>query len=176
MYLPEDFYSIDIGDTKFTVLKRYQNLRPIGAGTQGIVWWDNYIHSFLEWIICKNRKSFHCLHSSAAYDDVTGKDVAIKKLWKPFQNIVFAKRAYREFKLMKLVDHVNVIHLQSPACNFPFKNDSFETIIPNTCISDYQTSEYIHTATISGRVSRCISCDGFYGCKPWQCHTYSVGS
>ena len=56
----------------------------------------------------KKRKSIQCLHSSAAYDDITGKDVAIKKLWKPFQNIVFAKRAYREFKLMKLVDHVNV--------------------------------------------------------------------
>lgn len=38
MDLQEDFYTVDVGDTKFTVLKRYQNLKPIGAGTQGIVW------------------------------------------------------------------------------------------------------------------------------------------
>lgn len=33
-----DFYSLDVGDSTFTVLKRYQNLRPIGSGAQGIVW------------------------------------------------------------------------------------------------------------------------------------------
>lgn len=34
----KEFYSIDVGDSTFTVLKRYQNLRPIGSGAQGIVW------------------------------------------------------------------------------------------------------------------------------------------
>lgn len=34
-----EYYSIDVGDSTFTVLKRYQNLRPIGSGAQGIVWW-----------------------------------------------------------------------------------------------------------------------------------------
>lgn len=34
-----EFYSVDVGDSTFTVLKRYQNLRPIGSGAQGIVWW-----------------------------------------------------------------------------------------------------------------------------------------
>lgn len=33
-----EFYSVDVGDSTFTVLKRYQNLRPIGSGAQGIVW------------------------------------------------------------------------------------------------------------------------------------------
>lgn len=33
-----EFYSLDVGDSTFTVLKRYQNLRPIGSGAQGIVW------------------------------------------------------------------------------------------------------------------------------------------
>jgi len=33
------FYTVEVGDTKFTILKRYQNLKPIGSGAQGIVWW-----------------------------------------------------------------------------------------------------------------------------------------
>lgn len=33
-----EFYSLEVGDSTFTVLKRYQNLRPIGSGAQGIVW------------------------------------------------------------------------------------------------------------------------------------------
>ncbi|CAN7994138.1 unnamed protein product, partial [Ixodes hexagonus] len=48
---------------------------------------------------------------SAAYDSVTGHNVAIKKLSRPFQNVTHAKRAYREFKLMKLVNHKNIIGL-----------------------------------------------------------------
>lgn len=31
-------YTIEVGDTNFTILSRYQNLRPIGSGAQGIVW------------------------------------------------------------------------------------------------------------------------------------------
>ena len=45
---------------------------------------------------------------SAAYDNATQQNVAIKKLSRPFQNVTHAKRAYREFKLMKLVNHKNV--------------------------------------------------------------------
>ena len=29
------FYTIEVGDTRFTILKRYQNLKPIGSGAQG---------------------------------------------------------------------------------------------------------------------------------------------
>lgn len=79
------FYTFEVGDTKFTILRRYQNLKSIGSGAQGIV--------------------------CAAYDSVTGQNVAIKKLSRPFQNVTHAKRAYREFKLMKLVNHKNIIGL-----------------------------------------------------------------
>ena len=33
------FYSVEVGDSTFTILKRYQNIKPIGSGAQGIVWW-----------------------------------------------------------------------------------------------------------------------------------------
>lgn len=32
------FHSILVGDTTFTVPRRYQDLKPIGSGSQGTVW------------------------------------------------------------------------------------------------------------------------------------------
>uniref|UniRef100_A0A8B9LJM5 Stress-activated protein kinase JNK n=1 Tax=Astyanax mexicanus TaxID=7994 RepID=A0A8B9LJM5_ASTMX len=81
----KEFYSIDVGDSTFTVLKRYQNLRPVGSGAQGIV--------------------------CSAYDHHLERNVAIKKLSRPFQNQTHAKRAYRELVLMKCVNHKNIIGL-----------------------------------------------------------------
>uniref|UniRef100_A0A672Q498 Stress-activated protein kinase JNK n=1 Tax=Sinocyclocheilus grahami TaxID=75366 RepID=A0A672Q498_SINGR len=80
----KEFYSVDVGDSTFTVLKRYQNLRPIGSGAQGIV--------------------------CSAYDHNLERNVAIKKLSRPFQNQTHAKRAFRELVLMKCVNHKNVSH------------------------------------------------------------------
>lgn len=54
------------------------------------------------------KKITNLMHFSAAYDTITQQNVAIKKLSRPFQNVTHAKRAYREFKLMKLVNHKNV--------------------------------------------------------------------
>ncbi|NP_001191547.1 c-Jun N-terminal kinase JNK [Aplysia californica] len=83
--LLSQFYTVEVGDSTFTILKRYQHLRPIGSGAQGIV--------------------------CAACDMLTDTNVAIKKLSRPFQNVTHAKRAYREFVLMKLVNHKNIIGL-----------------------------------------------------------------
>ena len=77
-----EFYTIEVGDTTFRILRRYINLRPIGSGAQGFV--------------------------CAAFDCVTQSNVAIKKLSRPFQNVTHAKRAFREFSIMKLVNHKNV--------------------------------------------------------------------
>uniref|UniRef100_A0A1Q3FXC2 Stress-activated protein kinase JNK n=1 Tax=Culex tarsalis TaxID=7177 RepID=A0A1Q3FXC2_CULTA len=73
------------GDTEFEVPVRYTRLEAKGFGAQGMV--------------------------CAAYDTITQQNVAIKKLSRPFQNVTHAKRAYREFKLMKLVNHKNIIGL-----------------------------------------------------------------
>ncbi|XP_029589019.1 mitogen-activated protein kinase 9 isoform X2 [Salmo trutta] len=79
------FYSVQVGDSTFTVLKRYQELRAIGSGAQGIV--------------------------CSALDSVLGFPVAVKKLCRPFQNQTHAKRAYRELVLLKCVNHKNIIRL-----------------------------------------------------------------
>lgn len=45
---------------------------------------------------------------SAAFDTKTGHRVAVKKLSRPFQSIIHAKRTYRELRLLKHMKHENV--------------------------------------------------------------------
>lgn len=46
-------------------------------------------------------------HSSAK-DQLTGQNVAVKKIMKPFSTPVLSKRTYRELKLLKHLKHENV--------------------------------------------------------------------
>ncbi|CAD5221237.1 unnamed protein product [Bursaphelenchus okinawaensis] len=79
------FYDVEFNDTRCRLLKRYGSVRVIGSGAQGLV--------------------------LGAYDNVTCSTVAIKKLTRPFSNVTHAKRAYREFALLNLVNHRNIIKL-----------------------------------------------------------------
>jgi c-Jun N-terminal kinase len=79
------YHVIEVGDTRFEVLRRYTDLKLLGSGAQGV-----------------------CCD---AHDTTANRRVAIKKLSRPFQNITHAKRAYRELKIMRLVNHVNIIGL-----------------------------------------------------------------
>jgi len=36
--MSNQFYTVEVGDSTFTILRRYQNIKPIGSGAQGIVW------------------------------------------------------------------------------------------------------------------------------------------
>lgn len=77
--------SYNIENTLWEVRGRYANLSTIGSGAYGTV--------------------------CSASDRRTGLKVAIKKLHRPFQSETFAKRAYRELKLLKHMKHENVIGL-----------------------------------------------------------------
>lgn len=61
-----------------------------------------------------------CHDCSAAYDAILDRNVAIKKLSRPFQNQTHAKRAYRELVLMKCVNHKNVSFMQGVRLVFRF--------------------------------------------------------
>jgi len=108
-----EFYTVEVGDTTFRILRRYTNLRPIGSGAQGFV--------------------------CAALDLVTQTNVAIKKLSRPFQNVTHAKRAFREFSIMKLVNHKNIISLLNaftPSSTYEEFNDVYivmELMDANLC-------------------------------------------
>ncbi|XP_065840064.1 mitogen-activated protein kinase 9-like [Oscarella lobularis] len=80
-----EYYKTTIGETLFEIPKRYENLKSIGSGAQGVV--------------------------VSALDTKTGTRVAIKKMSKPFQNVTHAKRAYREIVLMKSFNHKNIVGL-----------------------------------------------------------------
>ncbi|ELK07515.1 Mitogen-activated protein kinase 12, partial [Pteropus alecto] len=71
--------------TAWEVRAVYQDLQPVGSGAYGAV--------------------------CSAVDSRTGAKVAIKKLYRPFQSELFAKRAYRELRLLKHMRHENVIGL-----------------------------------------------------------------
>ncbi|XP_051544102.1 mitogen-activated protein kinase 12-like isoform X2 [Myxocyprinus asiaticus] len=79
------FYRQEINRTVWDVPARYSDLIQIGTGAYGTV--------------------------CSAIDRKTGVRVAIKKLHRPFQSRLFAKRAYRELRLLKHMKHENVIGL-----------------------------------------------------------------
>ncbi|XP_010145906.1 PREDICTED: mitogen-activated protein kinase 11-like [Eurypyga helias] len=49
--------------------------------------------------------------SRSAYDTKTRQKVAVKKLSRPFQSLIHARRTYRELRLLKHMKHENVIGL-----------------------------------------------------------------
>lgn len=80
-----DFYNVQVAGALFCVHVRYQNLEYVGSGSQGIV--------------------------CSAIDCVRNRRVAIKKITNPFANLEDAKRAYRELKVLKLVEYKYIIKL-----------------------------------------------------------------
>ncbi|XP_038667397.1 mitogen-activated protein kinase 11 isoform X3 [Scyliorhinus canicula] len=79
------FYKQELNKTIWEVPERYQNLTPVGSGAYGSV--------------------------CSAYDIRTRQKVAIKKLSRPFQSLIHARRTYRELRLLKHMKHENVIGL-----------------------------------------------------------------
>uniref|UniRef100_A0A8C8ZYD5 mitogen-activated protein kinase n=1 Tax=Prolemur simus TaxID=1328070 RepID=A0A8C8ZYD5_PROSS len=76
------FYRQEVTKTAWDVRAVYRDLQPVGSGAYGAV--------------------------CSAVDSRTGAKVAIKKLYRPFQSELFAKRAYRELRLLKHMRHENV--------------------------------------------------------------------
>ncbi|XP_077049605.1 mitogen-activated protein kinase 12 [Siphateles boraxobius] len=79
------YYRQEINKSAWEVPERYKELKQVGTGAYGTVCY--------------------------AFDRRTGAKVAIKKLHRPFQSDLFAKRAYRELRLLKHMKHDNVIGL-----------------------------------------------------------------
>lgn len=77
--------TLEINKTEWIVPERYQTLTQVGSGAYGQV--------------------------CAAIDTVHNMKVAIKKIARPFQSAVHAKRTYRELRTLKHMNHENVICL-----------------------------------------------------------------
>ncbi|XP_065571935.1 mitogen-activated protein kinase 14-like isoform X3 [Artemia franciscana] len=83
--MKEGFYKVELNKTQWEIPMRYQMLTPVGSGAYGQV--------------------------CSAVDTKSGTKVAIKKLARPFQTAIHAKRTYRELRLLKHMNHENVIGL-----------------------------------------------------------------
>uniref|UniRef100_A0A914VC86 mitogen-activated protein kinase n=1 Tax=Plectus sambesii TaxID=2011161 RepID=A0A914VC86_9BILA len=81
----EGYYSVELNKTVWVVPNQYQDLTPVGTGAYGVV--------------------------CAAIDNDSGEKVAIKKFSRPFQSPIHAKRTHRELKLLRSMEHENVIDL-----------------------------------------------------------------
>lgn len=85
MVLPNNYYTEELNRCVWQVPNNYVELSTVGSGAYGQV--------------CSSK------------DNRSGEQVAIKKLSRPFQSIMHAKRAYREIRLLKHMKHENVISL-----------------------------------------------------------------
>ncbi|MEQ2220162.1 Mitogen-activated protein kinase 12, partial [Ilyodon furcidens] len=142
------FYRQEINNSIWEVPDRYRDLVQVGTGAYGTV--------------------------CSALDSRTGTKVAIKKLYRPFQSEVFAKRAFRELKLLKHMKHENVIGLldvftadlsmdrfKDFCLVMPFMGTDLGRLMKKTRLSEekiqylvYQTLKglkYIHSADIIHR-------------------------
>ena len=120
------FMRHEVGDTVFMLPRRYTPTKVCGSGAQGMV--------------------------IAAKDRVTGETVAIKKLSRPFQNTIHAKRAYREFVLMRRMNHRNIISLTNaftPARNL----DSFVDLYLVMELMDANLSQVVNMELDHERLS-----------------------
>uniref|UniRef100_A0A8C4HZN5 mitogen-activated protein kinase n=1 Tax=Dicentrarchus labrax TaxID=13489 RepID=A0A8C4HZN5_DICLA len=152
------YYRQEVNKTSWEVPERYRDLRQVGTGAYGTV--------------------------CSAVDSRTGTKVAIKKLYRPFQSELFAKRAYRELRLLKHMKHENVIGLLDVFTSalsldifhdfylvMPFMGTDLGKLMKLQKLSEekiqylvYQMLKglkYIHSAGIIHRVS-CLLCVCFH--------------
>ncbi|XP_063064551.1 mitogen-activated protein kinase 14A isoform X1 [Engraulis encrasicolus] len=112
------FYRQELNKTIWEVPVRYQKLTPVGSGAYGSV--------------------------CSAVDEQTAQMVAVKKLSRPFQSIIHAKRTYRELRLLKHMKHENVIGL-------------LDVFTPDTNVDDFNDL-YLVTNLMGADLNNIVKC------------------
>ena len=115
----ESYYTQMVEHTEFRIKSRYQDLQKISSGSQGIV--------------------------ISAYDTVRKERVAIKRLVNPCRNETFAKKTFRELRIMKMVNHPNIIGL-------------YDLFTPATLLKDFE-DVYIVMELMDADLLRVIGID-----------------
>ncbi|RXN12407.1 mitogen-activated kinase 13-like protein [Labeo rohita] len=111
-----EFSREEINNTVWEVPDKYVCLKQIGTGAYGSV--------------------------CSAINNKSKEKVAIKKLHRPFQSEIFAKRAYRELRLLKHMKHENAVtHLPFRCVNFavqPKVIGLLDVFTPASRLDDFQ--------------------------------------
>ncbi|XP_073644117.1 mitogen-activated protein kinase 11 isoform X4 [Tursiops truncatus] len=116
------FYRQELNKTVWEVPQRLQGLRPVGSGAYGSVWPP----------------------CSSAYDTRLRQRVAVKKLSRPFQSLIHARRTYRELRLLKHLKHENVIGL-------------LDVFTPATSLEDF-SEVYLVTTLMGADLNNIVKC------------------
>ena len=103
-----------IGST-FLIDERYQILETLGSGAYGVV--------------------------VSAQDSQTGETVAIKKIEKAFEHSTYTKRTLRELKIMRLLEHENIIRIKN--IQLPRSREEFDEIYVNVELMETDLSSII---------------------------------
>jgi mitogen-activated protein kinase 1/3/mitogen-activated protein kinase 6 len=82
----QEWRSFVVQGTRFEVENRYSVLNTMGQGAYGIV--------------------------CAVQDDVLGSQIAVKKIESAFEHMTFAKRTLRELKILRSLNHENVLRIE----------------------------------------------------------------
>ncbi|XP_045691078.1 mitogen-activated protein kinase 11 isoform X5 [Phyllostomus hastatus] len=112
------FYRQELNKTVWEVPQRLRGLRPVGSGAYGSV--------------------------CSAYDTRLRQKVAVKKLSRPFQSLVHARRTYRELRLLKHLKHENVIGL-------------LDVFTPATSVEDF-SEVYLVTTLMGADLNNVVKC------------------
>jgi serine/threonine protein kinase len=99
----------------FMIDSRYEIMETLGSGAYGVV--------------------------VSARDNLTGEMVAIKKIEKAFEHSTFTKRTLRELKIMRLLNHDNVININS--IQLPRSREEFDEIYVITELMETDLSSII---------------------------------
>lgn len=99
---------------------------------------------------------YSIIHDSSATNERTKEKVAIKKLHRPFQSEIFAKRAYRELRLLKHMKHENVSRLQVPI--------SYNKTVDSKSLSVFQTRwlDFLMCSHLPWDSMRCRTCEYWF--------------
>ncbi|KAL7860127.1 hypothetical protein SRHO_G00152740 [Serrasalmus rhombeus] len=117
--LKAGFHRQEVQKTTWDIPDRYTSLNPVGSGAYGTV--------------------------CSAIDQKTKEKVAIKKLYRPFQSLIHAKRAYRELRLLRHIQHDNDLgHIMK-------KRRLTERVIVYLFYQLLRGLKYIHSAGIIHR-------------------------
>lgn len=122
------YYRVELNRTSWEVPTRYINLSPVGSGAYGQV--------------CSAMDSQNTL------PDGNFLKVAIKKIARPFQSAVHAKRTYRELRMLKHMNHDNIIGLLD--CFTPVTSlDEFTDVYMVTHLMGADLNNIIRTQSLS---------------------------
>lgn len=117
------YYKVEINKTEWEVPEKYQMLTPVGSGAYGQV--------------------------CSATDTQHNVKVAIKKLARPFQSAVHAKRTYRELRMLKHMNHENIIGLLDVFHPGGKTMDSFQQVYMVTHLMGADLNNIIRTQRLS---------------------------